>query len=138
MASDADQPNTLHTKIAYSLIKQEPNNGKLFFAVNKDSGIISVNDPTLDREVIASSYTGIYMCDYVSVVSKELLPNFWDCLSSNSVEQDHSSYVLTVQAADMYGGPQGRSTTATLSVDLLDVNDNVPTLEKDEVTICIG
>lgn len=55
VAKDADEPNTLHTKIAYSLIKQEPNNGQLFFAVNKDSGIISVSNQALDREVIASS-----------------------------------------------------------------------------------
>lgn len=57
VAKDADEPNTLHTKIAYSLIKQEPNNGMLFFAVHKDSGTISVNNPTLDREVFVTIYT---------------------------------------------------------------------------------
>ncbi|XP_051730034.1 desmoglein-2-like [Ctenopharyngodon idella] len=100
VAKDADEPNTLHTKIAYSLIKQEPNNGQLFFAVNKDSGIISVSNQALDRE-------------------------------------EHSSYVLTVQAADMYGGAQGNSATATVSVDILDVNDNIPTLEKDEFSVSV-
>lgn len=38
----------------------------------------------------------------------------------------------------MYGDAKGNSATATVSVDILDVNDNIPTLEKDEVTICIG
>ncbi|XP_016373038.1 desmoglein-2-like [Sinocyclocheilus rhinocerous] len=100
VAKDADEPNTLHTKLAYSLIKQEPNNGKLFFAVHKDNGTISVNNPTLDRE-------------------------------------EHRSFVLTVQAADMYGSPEGNSATATVFIDILDVNDNIPTLEKDEFSASI-
>ncbi|XP_056122440.1 desmoglein-2.1 [Rhinichthys klamathensis goyatoka] len=100
VAKDADKANTLHSKIAYTLIKQEPNDGQLFFAVNKDSGTISVNNPTLDRE-------------------------------------GHSSYVLTVQAADMYGSAQGNSATASITIDILDVNDNIPTLEKDEFSASI-
>ncbi len=58
--------------------------------------------------------------------------------NSHSLEQKHKSFVLTVQAADMYGSPKGNSATATVLLDILDVNDNIPTLEKDEVTICIG
>uniref|UniRef100_A0A8C1ELA2 Cadherin domain-containing protein n=1 Tax=Cyprinus carpio carpio TaxID=630221 RepID=A0A8C1ELA2_CYPCA len=100
VAKDADEPNTLHTKIAYSLIKQEPNDGKLFFAVDKDNGNISVNNPTLDRE-------------------------------------EHRSFVLTLQAADMYGSPEGNSATATVFIDILDVNDNIPTLEKDEFSASV-
>uniref|UniRef100_A0A8C2D560 Cadherin domain-containing protein n=1 Tax=Cyprinus carpio TaxID=7962 RepID=A0A8C2D560_CYPCA len=101
VAKDADEPNTLHTKIAYSLIKQEPNDGKLFFAVDKDNGNISVNNPTLDREVFVTSYTDI-------------------CAS-----------------ADMYGSPEGNSATATVFIDILDVNDNIPTLEKDEFSASV-
>ncbi|XP_050994933.1 desmoglein-2 [Labeo rohita] len=100
LAKDADDPSTLHTKIAYTLIKQEPNNGMLFFAVNKDNGTISVKNPTLDRE-------------------------------------EHRSFVLTVQAADMYGSPEGNSATATVFIDIMDVNDNIPTLEKDEFSASI-
>lgn len=77
VAKDADEPNTLHTKIAYSLIKQEPNDGKLFFAVDKDNGNISVNNPTLDREVFVTSYTDICasytdICACVLVALKKL------------------------------------------------------------------
>uniref|UniRef100_A0A9J8AFG1 Desmoglein 2 n=1 Tax=Cyprinus carpio carpio TaxID=630221 RepID=A0A9J8AFG1_CYPCA len=100
VATDADEPNTDHTKIAYSLIKQEPNNDKLFFDIHKDNGTISVNNPSLDRE-------------------------------------EHKSFVLTVQAADMYGSPKGNSATATVFIDILDVNDNIPTLEKDEFSASI-
>ncbi|XP_059353975.1 desmoglein-2-like protein [Carassius carassius] len=100
VAKDKDEPNTLHTKIAYSLIKQEPNNGTLFFAVHKDNGAISVNNPTIDRE-------------------------------------EHKSFILTVQAADMYGSPEGNSATTTVFIDILDVNDNIPTLEKDEFSASI-
>jgi len=66
-----------------------------------------------------------------------LLPKIQDGLISHSVKQEHSFYVLTVQAADMDGSAEGNSATASLTIDILDVNDNIPTLEKDEVTICI-
>lgn len=62
VATDADEPNTDHTKIAYSLIKQEPNNDKLFFDIHKDNGTISVNNPSLDREVFVTSFTDICIC----------------------------------------------------------------------------
>ncbi|XP_073672752.1 desmoglein-2.1 [Garra rufa] len=100
VAKDADEPNTLHTKIAYSLIKQEPNDGKLYFAVDKDDGTITVSNPTLDRE-------------------------------------EHRAFVLTVQAGDMYGSEEGNSATTTVIIDILDVNDNIPTLEKDEYSASI-
>lgn len=135
VAKDADEPNTLHTKIAYSLIKQEPNDGKLFFAVDKDNGNISVNNPTLDREVFVTSYTDICACVLVAL---KVTTKPSGCSSSHSLEQEHRSFVLTLQAADMYGSPEGNSATATVFIDILDVNDNIPTLEKDEVTICIG
>lgn len=63
VATDADEPNTLHTKIAFSIIKQEPNNNNHFFVVDKDSGIISLKNPALDREVCFSVKTlFLYVC----------------------------------------------------------------------------
>ncbi|XP_072568951.1 desmoglein-2.1-like isoform X2 [Paramormyrops kingsleyae] len=43
-----------------------------------------------------------------------------------------SSYVLTVKATDMNGHPGGLTGTGTVTVKVLDINDNMPTLEKDE------
>ncbi len=77
------------------------------------------------------------MCVCVSVASKVTTKQS-GCSSSSSLEQVHRSFVLTVQAADMYGSPEGNSATATVFIDILDVNDNIPTLEKDEVTIYTG
>uniref|UniRef100_A0A8C1WUV3 Cadherin domain-containing protein n=1 Tax=Cyprinus carpio TaxID=7962 RepID=A0A8C1WUV3_CYPCA len=134
VAKDADEPNTLHTKIAYSLIKQEPNDGKLFFAVDKDNGNISVNNPTLDREVFVTSYTDICACVLVAL---KVTTKPSGCSSSHSLEQEHRSFVLTLQAADMYGSPEGNSATATVFIDILDVNDNIPTLEKDEFSASV-
>ncbi|XP_059369621.1 desmoglein-2.1-like [Carassius carassius] len=37
----------------------------------------------------------------------------------------------------MYGSPEGNSATATVFIDILDVNDNIPTLEKDEFSASI-
>ncbi|KAF7648997.1 hypothetical protein LDENG_00148790 [Lucifuga dentata] len=44
-----------------------------------------------------------------------------------------SSYVLTIKAADMDGASGGNTGTTTVNVKVLDINDNMPTLEKDEV-----
>ncbi len=77
------------------------------------------------------------MCVCVSVASKVTTKQS-GCSSSSSLEQVHRSFVLTVQAADMYGSLEGNSATATVFIDILDVNDNIPTLEKDEVTIYTG
>ncbi|KAL2089416.1 hypothetical protein ACEWY4_014104 [Coilia grayii] len=48
-----------------------------------------------------------------------------------------SSYKLTVQAVDMGGQPGGLTGTATMRVDVLDVNDIKPKLEKDEFSVSI-
>ncbi|KAJ8267895.1 hypothetical protein COCON_G00130670 [Conger conger] len=42
----------------------------------------------------------------------------------------HTSYTLKVIGTDMKGEKGGRMSTATVSINILDVNDNVPTLEK--------
>nr|XP_055043265.1 desmoglein-2.1 [Misgurnus anguillicaudatus] len=100
VAKDEDQPGTLNSKIAYTLVKQEPNKGKLYFGIDKDNGTIFVKDPTLDRE-----------------------------------EQD--SYMLTLHAADMYGSAEGNVDTTTVFIDILDINDNFPTLENNEFSASI-
>ncbi|XP_053107069.1 desmoglein-2 [Hemicordylus capensis] len=41
-----------------------------------------------------------------------------------------SSYSLTVEAKDQDGGPNGLGKQTTLQIKILDVNDNIPTLEK--------
>ncbi|KAL7871869.1 hypothetical protein SRHO_G00068520 [Serrasalmus rhombeus] len=98
-ATDADLPNSAHTKIAFSIIKQEPD-GKQFFSMDKHSGHISVKDSSLDRET-------------------------------------QNSYVLTVKATDMDGAPDGNTATTTVNIHVLDINDNMPTLEKDEYTVSV-
>ncbi|XP_062411297.1 desmoglein-2.1-like [Sardina pilchardus] len=98
-ATDEDEPGTNHTLIAYSVLKQEPDDGVIHFVADKASGKIHVASE-LDRE-------------------------------------KSSSYILTVQAADLGGKPGGLSATATMRVHILDVNDNIPTLEKDEFSVSI-
>lgn len=44
-----------------------------------------------------------------------------------------SSYVLTIVGADLYGAPGGLTGTGTVIVNLIDVNDNVPTLTQEQV-----
>ncbi|XP_070689057.1 desmoglein-2.1-like [Pempheris klunzingeri] len=41
-------------------------------------------------------------------------------------------YILTVKGQDLNGQPGGNSGTGTVTINVLDVNDNVPTLEKEE------
>lgn len=48
-ATDADEPGNENSKIAYTIIKQEPP-GESMFYITKD-GVLKVKQPTLDREV---------------------------------------------------------------------------------------
>ena len=49
-ATDADEPNTLNSKISYRIVSQEPANSPVFY-LNKDTGEIDTTSITLDREV---------------------------------------------------------------------------------------
>uniref|UniRef100_A0A9J8CUN4 Cadherin domain-containing protein n=1 Tax=Cyprinus carpio carpio TaxID=630221 RepID=A0A9J8CUN4_CYPCA len=90
-ATDADQNGTLHTKIAYSIVKQQPEN---MFYIDRDSGDIYVMHNTLDREKI-------------------------------------ETYTLIIKGTDLGGDPNGNTGTGTAIINILDVNDNIPTLEKN-------
>ncbi|XP_051019116.1 desmoglein-2 [Acomys russatus] len=48
-ATDADEPNTLNSKISYRIVSQEPANSPVFY-LNKDTGEIYTTSFTLDRE----------------------------------------------------------------------------------------
>ncbi|XP_064337596.1 desmoglein-2 [Camelus dromedarius] len=54
-ATDADEPNTLNSKISYRIVSQEPAYPPVFY-LNKDTGEIYTTSITLDREE-HSSYT---------------------------------------------------------------------------------
>ncbi|GLD67701.1 desmoglein-2-like protein, partial [Lates japonicus] len=41
-------------------------------------------------------------------------------------------YTLTVKGQDLNGDPRGNSATTTVTINVRDVNDNLPTLEKEE------
>ncbi|XP_063075438.1 desmoglein-2-like protein [Engraulis encrasicolus] len=88
-ATDADEPNTLHSQISYSLVQEGSSN---MFYIDRQTGEVSVRTNALDREV-----------------------------------QD--VYTLTVKGTDMNGAPGGNSGTGKVVIRLMDVNDNVPTLE---------
>lgn len=47
--------------------------------------------------------------------------------------QKESQYTLTVKAQDLNGKPEGNSATGTVVIKVEDVNDHLPTLEKEEV-----
>ena len=44
--------------------------------------------------------------------------------------QTHEHYTLVVKGTDMGGAENGLTGTGTVEITLLDINDNVPTLEK--------
>ena len=50
-ATDADEANSLHSKISYSITKQEPTDGAMLFSIDRNTGLISVKNPSIDREV---------------------------------------------------------------------------------------
>ncbi|XP_042272827.1 desmoglein-2-like [Thunnus maccoyii] len=51
--------------------------------------------------------------------------------------ENQSSYILTIKGTDMDGNPAGNTGTCTLHVKIGDINDNIPTLEKDEYSVSI-
>lgn len=50
-AEDADQQGTPNSKIAYSILKQIPEQSGNMFTIDRETGKISVKEHTLDREV---------------------------------------------------------------------------------------
>uniref|UniRef100_A0ACB8FE71 Uncharacterized protein n=1 Tax=Sphaerodactylus townsendi TaxID=933632 RepID=A0ACB8FE71_9SAUR len=91
-ATDADEPNTLNSQIAFRIISQEPSEPPAFI-INKATGLIQTATFQLDREV-------------------------------------HSSYSLIVEAKDRNGAAIGLGKETSVQIKLLDVNDNIPVLEK--------
>lgn len=67
-ATDADKPNTTHTKISYSIIKQEPSDGTRLFNIDRHTGRIYVNENTLDREVRQITYPH-FKCLTATIIS---------------------------------------------------------------------
>lgn len=49
-ATDADEPNSINSKISYKIVSQEPAYPAMFY-MNKDTGEIYTVTNTLDREV---------------------------------------------------------------------------------------
>ncbi|XP_069007189.1 desmoglein-2.1-like [Embiotoca jacksoni] len=92
VATDADEPGNINSKIAYTLIDQKPPDD--IFTINTN-GTIYVKRPILDRE-------------------------------------KKDQYILTVKGQDLDGLPTGNTGIGTVIINVRDVNDNVPTLEKDE------
>uniref|UniRef100_A0A3P8UN84 Desmoglein 2 n=1 Tax=Cynoglossus semilaevis TaxID=244447 RepID=A0A3P8UN84_CYNSE len=91
IATDADEPGNVNSKIFYSLVSQRPSDD--LFQVAGD-GTLYVKQPFLDREKT-------------------------------------DEYTLIVKGQDLDGKPGGNTATSTVTVKVQDVNDNLPTLEKE-------
>ncbi|XP_042368749.1 desmoglein-3-like [Plectropomus leopardus] len=54
-------------------------------------------------------------------------------VKSSALDRERADkYVLTVQGQDLNGEPGGRVGTGSVTINVLDINDNAPTLEKEE------
>ncbi|XP_047443630.1 cadherin-2-like [Mugil cephalus] len=49
--------------------------------------------------------------------------------------ENQSQYILTVRGQDLNGQPGGNSGTGTVTINVLGVNDTLPTLEKEELQV---
>ncbi|XP_070831279.1 desmoglein-2-like protein [Chaetodon trifascialis] len=92
IATDADEENTPHSAISYSIVEGS-NVGGMFF-INSQTGEILVRQSTLDRE-------------------------------------KKDTYKLTIRASDMNGQLGGNTGTGEIEIKIQDINDNIPTLEKE-------
>lgn len=85
------------------------------------------------KTYFACAYTGWSLCNhFLFVLSSEKL-EIWIYVITNCLLQTHDTYTLMVQGVDMNGAPSGNTGTGTVQIHILDINDNVPTLEKEEV-----
>uniref|UniRef100_A0A7N5ZWY6 Cadherin domain-containing protein n=1 Tax=Anabas testudineus TaxID=64144 RepID=A0A7N5ZWY6_ANATE len=91
IATDADQENTAHSRIYYSIVEESSTAG--MFLINSQTGEVTVRQNTLDRE-------------------------------------KKDTYKLTVKATDM-NGEGGLTGTGEIEIKILDINDNIPKLEKE-------
>ncbi|XP_026555042.1 desmocollin-2-like isoform X1 [Pseudonaja textilis] len=93
-ATDRDEPGTLHTKLKYKIVGQTPASfkGGSLFTVQADTGDITLQTPSLDREKI-------------------------------------DRYTLLLEARDMGGQSFGLCNTATVVIEVGDVNDHAPMCE---------
>ncbi|XP_006113663.2 desmoglein-1 [Pelodiscus sinensis] len=98
IATDADEPNNLNSKIAYKIVSQEPA-GASMFILNRDSGEVHIAN-YLDRE-------------------------------------QYDRYSLVVRASDRDGAADGISSQCTCSIEVIDVNDNFPTLLQNSYSASI-
>lgn len=55
------------------------------------------------------------------------------CYISDLFFQQQDTYKLTIIASDMGGQSGGNTGTGEITVKILDINDNIPTLEKESV-----
>ncbi|AWP11355.1 Hypothetical protein SMAX5B_016356 [Scophthalmus maximus] len=92
---DNDQAGTSNSEISYSIVSQEPEGTGHMFTIDKKTGNLYVNEPTLDRET-------------------------------------YDSYKLVIKGIDLGGAAGGLTGTGTVEIKVLDINDNIPTLEKSE------
>nr|XP_020451505.1 desmoglein-2-like isoform X2 [Monopterus albus]XP_020451506.1 desmoglein-2-like isoform X3 [Monopterus albus] len=91
IATDADQEDTDHSKIFYSIAEQSMDK---MFSINAQTGEVFVRQNTLDRET-------------------------------------KDTYKLIIKGADLFGRAGGNTGTGEIVVKILDINDNIPTLEKE-------
>lgn len=55
----------------------------------------------------------------------------------NSLDRESTSeYIIMVQAKDMPGMTTGESSSATITINVKDVNDNLSTFKKGKVNKC--
>lgn len=120
---DRDQDGTINSNISYSIISQEPEGTGHMFIIDKVTGKLYVNEPTLDREVRLQGTVDPLLSAQCQMTIRNL----------SFLSQKFDFYKLVVKGTDMGGAEGGLTGTGTVEIRVLDINDNIPTLTQSEV-----
>lgn len=127
-ATDADDPTTANGELRYSLVQDQG-----AFQIDSITGasfyLLLQQRCPLFLFTVSSSQISVGLC-HVGVIS---------CKVSTLDRERRNQYVVVVKAQDMRGMSSGSTATTSVSITIIDINDNLASfVQSRELSLCVG